>query len=165
MTQERPSSLHTMGQQHGRRSWAEPWKIKMVEPLKVTTREQQGAYENYIRLTVTTERQDRAIAGDLLLEILVESDVAARELCARRLQEMSQAPKRLLRFLALDAHQGFHRHRIVGGGVEGPGLRIVPEQPGAGEIHRPGGGRREPLKGLGDAGQDRLQVDIHAMRP
>lgn len=47
--------------------------------------------------------QDRAIAGDLLLEILVESDVSARELCARRLQDMSQAPKRLLRFLALDA--------------------------------------------------------------
>lgn len=47
--------------------------------------------------------QDRAIAGDLLLEILMESDVGARELCARRLQEMSQAPKRLLRFLALDA--------------------------------------------------------------
>src|SRR5262249_9534318 len=49
--------------------------------------------------------QDRAIAGDLLLEILIESEVAARELCARRLQEMSQAPKRLLRFLALDAHR------------------------------------------------------------
>jgi len=49
--------------------------------------------------------QDRAIAGDLLLEILIESDVAARELCARRLQDMSQAPKRLLRFLALDAPQ------------------------------------------------------------
>lgn len=47
--------------------------------------------------------QDRAIAGDLLLEILIESDVSARELCAKRLQDMSQAPKRLLRFLALDA--------------------------------------------------------------
>lgn len=47
--------------------------------------------------------QDRAIAGDLLLEMLIESDVAVRELCARRLQDMSQAPKRLLRFLALDA--------------------------------------------------------------
>ncbi len=35
--------LHTMGQQHGRRSWAEPWKIKMVEPLTVTTREQRVA--------------------------------------------------------------------------------------------------------------------------
>ncbi|MBX7214842.1 MAG: tyrosine phenol-lyase, partial [Thermoflexales bacterium] len=29
----------TMGQQHGRRSWAEPWKIKMVEPLTVISRE------------------------------------------------------------------------------------------------------------------------------
>ena len=28
--------LHTMGQQYGRRSWAEPWKIKMVEPLTMT---------------------------------------------------------------------------------------------------------------------------------
>jgi len=37
---ERPT---TAGQQHGRRSWAEPWKIKMVEPLAVTTREQRRA--------------------------------------------------------------------------------------------------------------------------
>jgi tyrosine phenol-lyase len=28
-----------MGQQFGRRSWAEPWKIKMVEPLRMTSRE------------------------------------------------------------------------------------------------------------------------------
>ncbi|MBP1704897.1 MAG: tyrosine phenol-lyase [Chloroflexi bacterium] len=34
----RHQSLHTMGQQHGRRSWAEPWKIKMVEPLNMTDR-------------------------------------------------------------------------------------------------------------------------------
>jgi tyrosine phenol-lyase len=27
-----------MGQQFGRRSWAEPWKIKMVEPLRMTTK-------------------------------------------------------------------------------------------------------------------------------
>jgi tyrosine phenol-lyase len=31
----------TMGQQFGRRSWAEPWKIKMVEPLTVTSSEQR----------------------------------------------------------------------------------------------------------------------------
>jgi tyrosine phenol-lyase len=28
----------TMGQQYGRRSWAEPWKIKMVEPIQLTSR-------------------------------------------------------------------------------------------------------------------------------
>jgi len=31
----------TMGQQFGRRSWAEPWKIKMVEPLRMISREQR----------------------------------------------------------------------------------------------------------------------------
>ena len=31
-------TLRTMGQQFGRRSWAEPWKIKMVEPLRMTSR-------------------------------------------------------------------------------------------------------------------------------
>ena len=35
MTHQTPQ---TMGQQHNRRSWAEPWKIKMVEPLNVIDR-------------------------------------------------------------------------------------------------------------------------------
>ena len=35
------STLQTMGQQHHRRSWAEPWKIKMVEPIKMSSREQR----------------------------------------------------------------------------------------------------------------------------
>jgi len=35
----RQSSVKTMGQQFGRRSWAEPWKIKMVEPLHIPSRE------------------------------------------------------------------------------------------------------------------------------
>ncbi len=30
-----PHDLRTIGQQLGRRSWAEPWKIKMVEPLHI----------------------------------------------------------------------------------------------------------------------------------
>jgi tyrosine phenol-lyase len=29
--------LITMGEQFGRRSWAEPWKIKMVEPIRMTS--------------------------------------------------------------------------------------------------------------------------------
>lgn len=36
-----PETPQTMGQQHHRRSWAEPWKIKMVEPLEVLTREER----------------------------------------------------------------------------------------------------------------------------
>jgi tyrosine phenol-lyase len=34
-------TFKTMGQQAGRRSWAEPWKIKMVEPIHVTSREER----------------------------------------------------------------------------------------------------------------------------
>ena len=33
--------------------------------VEVTTREQQGAYENYVRVSVTTEQQERAVAGTL----------------------------------------------------------------------------------------------------
>ncbi len=38
-----PEAPRTAGQQHGRRSWAEPWKIKMVEPLTMTTAAQRRA--------------------------------------------------------------------------------------------------------------------------
>ena len=33
----------TIGQQYGRRSWAEPWKIKMVEPISVVSRDVREA--------------------------------------------------------------------------------------------------------------------------
>ena len=33
------SKYQTMGQQFGRRSWAEPWKIKMVEPIRMISKE------------------------------------------------------------------------------------------------------------------------------
>ena len=36
-------ALRTTGQQLRRRSWAEPWKIKMVEPIRMTTPEQRAA--------------------------------------------------------------------------------------------------------------------------
>jgi len=38
MTEEK---IRTMGQQFGRRSWAEPWKIKMVEPVHLVSREER----------------------------------------------------------------------------------------------------------------------------
>jgi len=50
-----------------------------------------------------TNSQDRAIAGDILMDMLLEADLPSRELAARRLAQMSQAPRRILRFLAVDA--------------------------------------------------------------
>ncbi len=41
MSQQHP--LRTMGQQRDRRSWAEPWRIKMVEPLRMLPREARMA--------------------------------------------------------------------------------------------------------------------------
>ena len=38
-----PHRFQTMGEQAGRRSWAEPWKIKMVEPITMTTRAEREA--------------------------------------------------------------------------------------------------------------------------
>jgi tyrosine phenol-lyase len=65
-------SLHTMGQQHGRRSWAEPWKIKMVEPLKMTTREErvvaleEAGYNTFLTDSGTSAMSDRQWAGMML---------------------------------------------------------------------------------------------------
>jgi len=33
--------LSTFGQEVGRRSWAEPWKIKMVEPIRLPNKEER----------------------------------------------------------------------------------------------------------------------------
>lgn len=44
--------------------------------------------------------QDRSMAGDILLEMLFTADEEHLDLCARRLADKPEAPRRLLRFLA-----------------------------------------------------------------